>query len=138
MNSFLMYINRIIFIGFSFIFIHCTILLPPITVTGTKTAAERQIIGEQTELEKDVWMISSAKTTSNVDVKQDTKEKTALKQIQEENSYTYKGFAIMDTFSEELSELKKDGVAGENKSGLLTNLLNEEGVEIHSEYWLKL
>lgn len=130
MNSFLRYALQIGVSGVFFGISNCTILLPPITVTGTKTAAEKQIIGEQTELEKDVWMISSAKTTSYVDVKQDLKEKTLKQQVQEENASTYKGFAIMEAFGSELSELKKDGVVGEDKNGLLSNLLGEEGIDI--------
>jgi uncharacterized protein YdbL (DUF1318 family) len=117
-----------------FVIIDClTVMVPPVSVTGTKTATEKQIIGEQTELEKDVWMISSAKTTSGIDVKPETKQKTVKQEIQEENAQTYKGFAIMDTFAPELTELKKDGVVGENKNGLLSNLLNEEDVEITRE-----
>jgi len=109
----------------------CTFLLPPITVTGAKTAAEKQIIGDQTELERDVWMISSAKTTSEVTIQTDSKD-TTLKTV-DENSKTYKGFAILDTFNPEMLELKKDGVAGENNNGLLSNLLLEKNIEIAPE-----
>jgi len=117
----------------AFAITHCTILLPPLSVTGTKTAAEKQIIGEQTELEKDVWMISSARTTSSVDLKQEKREKTPREEAREENAYTYKGLAIIEVFTPELAALKKDGVVGENNNGLVSNLLKVEGIEIPQE-----
>jgi hypothetical protein len=108
----------------------CSIVIPPITLTGTKTAAEKQIIGEQTELEDDVWMISSAKTTSVVDLKLTDDSKEAA---QTENRFTYKAFSIMDAFFAELAQLKKDGVVGESNKGLLANLLLEKGVKIQPD-----
>jgi len=126
-------IGKVTLPGFILWLTHCTLLLPPITVTGTKTAAEKQIIGTQTELEKDVWMISSAKTTASVDLKQNNQDDIVKQQVQEENSLTYRGFAIMDAFAQNLVDLKKDGVVGENKNGLLSNLLLESGVEISAE-----
>ncbi len=41
----------------------CVISSPKITLTGDKTAIERQIVGDYRELEKDSWVISSVKTT---------------------------------------------------------------------------
>jgi hypothetical protein len=109
-----------------------TIQLPPITVTGTKTAAEKQIIGEQRELEKDVWMISSAKTTTSVAMAV-SEDATAVEKKPEEATIAFKGFAIIDAFAEEFSELKKDGVAGENRDGLVSNLLNETSIVLPEE-----
>lgn len=114
-----------------------SISIPPIVITGTKTASEKQIVGEVTELGKDAWMVSSAKTTTEVSMNVESKLDQAgqnkmqgIASLSEENTITYKGFAILDTFGPELNSLKKDGVVGENNSGLLTNLLNVENVEI--------
>lgn len=40
------------------------IALPPITLTPERTAAERQLIGEDRELEKNGWLIASARSTA--------------------------------------------------------------------------
>jgi len=45
----------------------CTISLkaPPITFTQTQTASEKQLVGEDREIEKDGWLISSIKSSSS-------------------------------------------------------------------------
>jgi hypothetical protein len=107
-----------------------TIVVPPVTITGQKTATEKQIIGEQTELEKDVWMISSAKTTEHAEL--ETKPKAVRESIQKENTYTYRAFLKFELFSAHLAQLKKDRVVGENNKGFVANLFNEK-VEIPEE-----
>jgi hypothetical protein len=107
-----------------------TIIVPPVTITGQKTATEKQIIGEQTELEKDVWMISSAKTTEHAEL--ETKPKAVRESIQKENTYTYRAFLKFELFSAHLAQLKKDRVVGENNKGFVANLFNEK-VEIPEE-----
>lgn len=106
------------------------ITLPPITLTGPKTAAEKQIIGEQNELEEDVWMISSAKVTSGAKIKSKKNQKA---QTKEETVFAEQAFAILYSFSEELEQLKSDGVIGENKDGLLSNLLSVSEIELPEE-----
>lgn len=101
-----------------------TIVVPPVTITGQKTATERQIIGEQTELEKDVWMISSAKTTEHADL--ENKPKEVRKSMAEENANTYRAFLKFDLFSAHLTQLKKDRVVGENNKGFVSNLFAEK------------
>lgn len=108
-----------------------SITIPPITLTGSKTAVEKQIIGEENELEEDVWMISSAKVTSEVDLGDVSQGEQA--KIDEENSYTYRAFAILDAFGDELAQLKKDRVVGEDKNGLVANLILVPGLELPEE-----
>ncbi|MES0489190.1 MAG: hypothetical protein ABUK01_04310 [Leptospirales bacterium] len=127
-----MKITMVIFIFTVFFATHCSVVIPPITFTGSKTATEKQIIGEESELEEDVWMISSAKTTSEVDI-EEGESADELRQVEQENRYMYRAFSIMDAFSDELSELKRDRVVGENNDGLLTNLLNVSQVELSDE-----
>lgn len=45
--------------------IACTIKAPLITFTQTQTAAEKQMLGEDRNLEKDGWLIASIKTSSS-------------------------------------------------------------------------
>lgn len=101
-----------------------TIVVPPVTITGQKTAIERQIIGEQTELEKDVWMISSARTAEHAQL--DTKPKETLKDMQQENANINRAFLKFELFSASLAELKKDRVVGESNKGYVSNLFSEK------------
>jgi hypothetical protein len=101
-----------------------TIVVPPVTITGQKTAIEKQIIGEQTELEKDVWMISSAKTAEHAEM--DAKPKEIRRSMEQENANTYRAFLKFEMFSGHLAQLKKDRVVGENNKGFVANLLNEK------------
>lgn len=107
-----------------------TIVVPPVTITGQKTAIEKQIIGEQTELEKDVWMISSAKTAEHAEL--DNKPKEIRRSMEQENASTYKAFLKFELFSAHLVQLKKDRVVGENNKGYISNLLGEKA-EIPAE-----
>lgn len=119
-------INPTLFILAGLICVRCfgTIVVPPVTITGQKTATEKQIIGEQTELEKDVWMISSAKTTEHADL--ENKPKEARKSMSEENANTYRAFLKFDLFTQHLTQLKKDRVVGENNKGMVSNLFTEK------------
>ncbi|TGK00027.1 DUF1318 domain-containing protein [Leptospira langatensis] len=49
----------------AFIFSSCVIKAPLITFTQTQTAAEKQMLGEDRNLEKDGWLIASIKTSSS-------------------------------------------------------------------------
>jgi len=115
------------FIGFSLQFC-CSIVIPQISLTGNKTAIEKQILGDSTELEKDVWMISSAKSVAIKKAK-DAGTKENIQKIKE-NRLTFEGFAIIDAFSSKLESLKKDKVVGESNKGLLTNLLAVKEITI--------
>jgi len=101
-----------------------TIVVPPVTITGQKTAIEKQIIGEQTELEKDVWMISSAKTAEHAEL--DNKPKEVRRSMEQENANTYRAFLKFELFAAHLVQLKKDRVVGENNKGYVSNLLTEK------------
>ena len=46
------------------IFESCTVRLPAITFTQSGTAAEKQMIGNDKEIEKDGWILSSVKTSA--------------------------------------------------------------------------
>ncbi|TGN10380.1 DUF1318 domain-containing protein [Leptospira ilyithenensis] len=54
---------------FTFVFlIQCQALInlkvPPITITNAQTAAEKQMVGEDRDLEKDGWLVSSIQSSS--------------------------------------------------------------------------
>lgn len=108
-----------------------TIVVPPVTITGQKTATEKQIIGEQTELERDVWMISSAKSTEHVAL--EARPRQERNSLEIENAYTFRSFLKLELFSAHLAQLKKDRVVGENRQGFVSNLLEEKNVVLPEE-----
>ncbi|HNN80312.1 MAG TPA: hypothetical protein PKL30_15605, partial [Leptospiraceae bacterium] len=57
--------NRNTIFIFFLSFVNCILTPPPITFTQSQTAAEKQMVGEDKELEKDGWLISSIKTSSS-------------------------------------------------------------------------
>ena len=63
MNKF--YISMYFLIVLFFVNCFSTLKPPAITFTQSQTAAEKQMIGEDKELEKDGWLISSIKTSSH-------------------------------------------------------------------------
>jgi len=121
---------KLLFIISITFFVQCTLVIPPIMVTRNKTAIEKQIIGEQTELEKDVWLISSANTVQN---KQKDKKKNDEKREEEkESSLVFEGLALLDVFDNKLKKLKSDKVVGENNLGLVSNLMKVKKIDISS------
>ena len=61
-----MKIFKLSFIFSISVLFNCTTLRPPaITFTQSQTAAERQMIGENKDLEKDGWIISSIRTSAS-------------------------------------------------------------------------
>lgn len=104
----------------------CSIVIPPVTLTGSKTAVEKQIIGEQKDIEKDIWMMASAKTTTQADIEMKPTDKSS---VEKENAFTYRGLVLMDVYKERLSALRADGVVGENNRGFLSNMLDEKNFD---------
>lgn len=122
----------------------CSIVIPPVTLTGNKTAIERQIIGEQTEIEENVWLISSA-SVSDRDKILDTKSMKERESIKLENEYAARAFIILKKFGPDLQLLINDGVVGEAISGNLINLFEssynkkipEKVAEQYNEKYMK-
>jgi hypothetical protein len=56
--------KSLIIILFIIFFKSCTVRLPAITFTQSGTAAEKQMIGNDKEIEKDGWILSSVKTSA--------------------------------------------------------------------------
>lgn len=122
----------------------CSIVIPPVTLTGNKTAIERQIIGEQTEIEENVWLISSA-SVSDRDKILDTKSMKEQESVKLENEYAARAFIILKKFGPDLQLLINDGVVGEAASGNLINLFKssynkkipEKVAEQYNEKYMK-
>jgi hypothetical protein len=107
---------------------NCTTLRPPaITFTQSQTAAERQMIGESKDLEKDGWIISSIRTSASGS---DIWEKEILdKEIPdgEIDETTYIALKSLAYLAKDVRDFKKKDFIGEALDGQLkiNPLLNE-------------
>ncbi len=91
----------------------CLTITPPrINLTGEKTVIERQIVGEYKELEKDAWVISSARTLAR-----GTGKGTATIGADRE---MFTAMKIREFHLDKISQYKKEGALGENIKGLLS------------------
>ncbi|MCE9597137.1 MAG: hypothetical protein K8S54_04140 [Spirochaetia bacterium] len=77
--------------------------IPPITLTPQRTSAERQLIGEDREIEKDGWLLASTRSTSR------TNETVAI----QDSRRVYREQAILEFYAEPLREYARAGVLGE-------------------------
>ncbi len=77
--------------------------IPPITLTPTRTAAERQLIGEDRDVEKDSWLLASARST--------TRPEEA--RVLQEARRIYREQAVLEFYEESLREYARAGVLGE-------------------------
>ncbi|HNN58069.1 MAG TPA: hypothetical protein PKK45_04585 [Leptospiraceae bacterium] len=78
--------------------------IPPITLTPARTAAERQLIGEDREIEKDGWLLASARSTTRAE------ESVVL----QESRRIYREQAVLEFYEESLREYARAGVLGED------------------------
>ena len=64
--------KKIIITIFCFCLGSCQALInfkvPPFTITNAQTAAEKQMVGEDRDLEKDGWLVSSIQSSSGANV----------------------------------------------------------------------
>lgn len=77
--------------------------IPPITLTPQRTSAERQLIGEDREIEKDGWLLASTRSTSR------TNENVSL----QDSRRVYREQAILEFYAEPLRQYARAGVLGE-------------------------
>jgi hypothetical protein len=110
-----------------FIFlINCRISIPPVTLTGSKTATERQIVGEEKYIEKDAWLIASARTIKSKEKKEQTLTKKELEKKKRLQIRLYRALRTFDFFENEIFRYRTDSVIGENNEGFIVNLLQYE------------
>ena len=114
-------IFKIIMINSLIPFHGCFSLLkpPPITFTQSQTAAERQMIGENKEIESDGWLLSSIKTSAigPLEWKKDKLEEFKSLEQTEDFKVLYK--IILHT-TPEIKKLKSLKYIGENLQGYLS------------------
>lgn len=92
---------------------NCSLKAPGITFTQTQTASERQMVGEDKEIEKDGWLISSIKSSSSGS---DLWERDVTNRniLDKNHLILLKKLAYL---TPELKELKVQGIVGESFDG---------------------
>lgn len=87
--------------------------VPPITITNAQTAAEKQMVGEDRELEKEGWLIASIQSSSNG---RSYREKSASDDTDPE----IKAHRIrLNYLLPEVKQYKLHGIVGETPSGFI-------------------
>ncbi len=120
----------IIFLAIVLSSISCTIKAPLITFTQTQTAAEKQMLGEDRNLEKDGWLIASIKTSSSGS---EIWERDLVKEefSGPEDNTRYIALRTLAYLAKELRDYRAIGVLAEGLDGRirLNPKLGEAGVE---------
>ncbi len=97
-----------------------TITPPDITLTGPKTSVERQIMGNYREIEKDAWLMSSAKGTGG-----ETISKPGQDSANQKENRIFRAFAIMENHRVKMLDYQKKGIIGENNMGYVAKVSDE-------------
>lgn len=96
-----------------FLLMGCSFKVPPITITNAQTAAEKQMVGEDRELEKEGWMIGSIQSSTNGQTNQEKSEK-------EDSDPEIRAHRIrLNYLSPEIKKYKSHGILGETPQGFV-------------------
>lgn len=88
--------------------------IPPITLTPSRTAAERQLIGENKELEKHGWMIASARSSKQITETDESISHEA--EIDGAREY-FKEMSVIEFYHDLLMDYRASGILGESYNG---------------------
>ncbi|MCX7998487.1 MAG: DUF1318 domain-containing protein [Leptospiraceae bacterium] len=107
------------FIYIIVLFNFCTLNPPPITFTQSPTAAERQMLGDGKDIEKDGWILSSVRTSaSGAEIwEKEVLDKELYEKFSKDEVFVrYRTLAYL---AGEVRNFKKKGFLGESLSGKL-------------------
>lgn len=90
--------------------------IPPITLTPSRTAAERQLIGENQELEKKGRLLGSTRSTQSYAFSNN--EKSAQPATEHAREY-YRQQSVLEFYSEYVEYYKNEELIGESYKGFL-------------------
>lgn len=105
---------RYLFFCVPLLFLSCSIKSPEFTITGQKTNLEQQVLGSYQYVHDEAIVTTSARTPS--DKNQTDEQQQAIVQAMKNQQFN----------KDEIDELKKDQVIGENNRGLLEALPTEK------------
>jgi uncharacterized protein YdbL (DUF1318 family) len=87
----------------------CSIQAPEINVTGEKTALQNQVLGTFQQIEKDTWIIASSRAVGSGQATTLSGQKQKVLEAVENRKFN----------KDEIDELKRDKVVGEDNRGFL-------------------
>ena len=93
----------------------CSIKAPEIQVTGERTALENQVLGTYEQIESDTWIIASTRAVGSGQAQALSSQKRQVLEAMRNRKFN----------KDDIDELKRDKVIGENNKGFLTILPTE-------------
>ena len=108
--------------------VSCSIKPPEVTVTGEKTALERQLLGEHKKLPEEIWSIVAVSTSSLVPPSESDSlqrlvfgeaETNLVRSYSPERLRYLRAEASRIFNSDDVDDFKKEGIVGENNRGYL-------------------
>lgn len=87
----------------------CSVKPPEVRVTGERTALEQEVLGTYEEMEEDVWMVASTRSSRN-------KNKA---RISPEKKKVLEAYRTLKFNKDDVDEFKRKGYIGENNRGFL-------------------
>lgn len=87
----------------------CSIKPPEVRVTGEMTALEKEVLGTYREIEQDTWMVASTRSSVSGKGQQISPEKKRVLDAKRRQQFN----------QDDISEMKKAGLIGENNQGFL-------------------
>ena len=87
----------------------CAVKPPEVRIVGEKTALEKQILGTYAQIEEDVWMVASVRSSQGGEGVVLSEEKKRVLEAMQNRAFN----------KDDVEEFKKDGCVGENREGLL-------------------
>jgi len=110
---------HVLFIFGFIISTQCSIIIPPVTITGTRTATEKQIVGDEKYIEEDAWLIASARTTKKDRSDEQGKTPDQIDENKRIQINLYRALRTFEFFEKDILEYRNDGIVGENKDGFI-------------------
>ena len=92
--------------------------IPPITLTPRRTAAERQLIGEESDIEKDGWLIASSRS-SGLYTGSDGSDSPPLTVASETERRYYVEQGVLEFYADPIQAYRARGILGESYAGIL-------------------
>ena len=87
----------------------CAVRAPEVRITGERTALENQVLGTYAQIQEDVWMVASVRSS----------EPGEQVVVSQEKQRVLKAMQRREFNKDDVDELKRDGCVGENNQGLL-------------------
>jgi uncharacterized protein YdbL (DUF1318 family) len=97
------------------LWLHCSVKVPELNVTGEKTALENQIFGAYQQIENETWVIASTRSSGRASAPEISAEKQEVLQAVQNRKFN----------KDDIDELKRSKTTGESNKGFLEILPND-------------